>query len=76
MRWAGHVGRRGKKRSTYRILVRKPGGKRLLGSQRCKWVDNIKMDFREIGWGSMYWIDLAHNRDQRRDLVNTIMNLE
>jgi hypothetical protein len=37
-------------------------------------VDNIKMDLREIGWGGMDWIDLTQNRDQLRDLVNTIMN--
>jgi hypothetical protein len=35
----------------------------------------IKMDLREIGWAGMDWIDLAHNRDQWRALVNTIMNL-
>jgi hypothetical protein len=40
-----------------------------------KWVDNIKMDLREIGWDDMDWIDLAQNRDQWRALVNTEMNL-
>jgi hypothetical protein len=39
------------------------------------WVDNIKMDLREIGWDSMDWIDLAQDRDQCRALVNEIMNL-
>jgi hypothetical protein len=38
-------------------------------------VDNIKMDLREIEWGGIYWIDLAEDRDQWRDLVNTVMNL-
>jgi hypothetical protein len=38
-------------------------------------VDNIKMDLREIGWDVMDWIKLAHDRDQRRALVNTVMNL-
>jgi hypothetical protein len=42
---------------------------------KCRWVDNIKMDLREIGWGVMNWIHLAHDRDQWRALVNTIMNL-
>jgi hypothetical protein len=37
-------------------------------------VDNIEMDLREIGWGSMDWIDLAQDRDQWRALVNTVMN--
>jgi hypothetical protein len=36
-----------------------PEGKRPLGRSRYRWVDSIKMDFREIGWGSMDWIDLA-----------------
>jgi hypothetical protein len=38
-------------------------------------VDNIKMDLREIGWDGMDWIDLAHDRDRWRALVNTVMNL-
>jgi hypothetical protein len=42
---------------------------------RCRWVDNIKMDFREIGWNGMDWIDLAQDRDQWRALVNKAMNL-
>jgi hypothetical protein len=37
--------------------------------------DNIKMDVREIAWGSMDWIDLAQDRDQWRAVVNTVMNL-
>jgi hypothetical protein len=36
---------------------------------------NIKMDLREIGWDGMDWIELAHDRDQWRALVNTVMNL-
>jgi hypothetical protein len=39
------------------------------------WVDNIKMDLREIGWDVMDWIDLAQDRDRWRALVNTVMNL-
>jgi hypothetical protein len=38
-------------------------------------VDNIKMDFREIEWDGMDWIDLVHDRDQWRVLVNTVINL-
>jgi hypothetical protein len=51
MRWAGHVTRMGETRNAYRILVRKPDGKRPLGRRRRRWVDNIKMDLREIGAG-------------------------
>jgi hypothetical protein len=47
------------KRKTYRILVGKPEGKRPLGRPIHRWEDNIRMDFREIGWGVMDWIHLA-----------------
>jgi hypothetical protein len=56
MRRAGHVARVGEKRNAYRILVRKSEGKRPLGIPRRRWLDNIKMDVREIGW--MEWIGL------------------
>jgi hypothetical protein len=49
MRWAGHVARMGETRKIYRILVGKPDRKRPLGRPRRMWVDNIKMDLREIG---------------------------
>jgi hypothetical protein len=57
------------------ILVGKPEGKRPLGRQRSRWVNNIKIDLREIGWDAMHWIDLAEDRVQWRALVNTVMNL-
>jgi hypothetical protein len=44
MRWAGHIARMGERRGVYRILVRKPKGKRPLGRHRRIWEDNIKMD--------------------------------
>jgi hypothetical protein len=53
MRWAGDVARMGEKRNAYRILVGKPEGKRPLGRARRKWVNNIKMDLREIGLDGM-----------------------
>jgi hypothetical protein len=46
--------------------VGKLKGKRPLGSQRHRWVDNIKMDLGEIGWRGVDWIDLAQNRDEWR----------
>jgi hypothetical protein len=55
--------------------VGKPEGKRPLGSLRHRWVDNIKMDLREIGWGGMDWIDLAQDRDHCRALENMVKNL-
>jgi hypothetical protein len=47
------------KRNAYSILVRKPEGKRSIGRSRCRWVDNIKIDLREIRCGGMDWINLA-----------------
>jgi hypothetical protein len=40
------------------------------GKPRRRWADNIKMDHREVGQGSMYWIDLT----QDRALVKVVMN--
>jgi hypothetical protein len=68
MRWAGHVARLGEKRNAYRILV----GKRPVGRSRRRWVDNIKMGFREIGWDGMDWIDLAQDRDRWRYVVHVL----
>jgi hypothetical protein len=48
MTWTGRVARMGEKWNIYRILVGKPGEKRPLGRQRSRWMDNIKMDLREI----------------------------
>jgi hypothetical protein len=55
-------------------MVGNPEGKRL-GIPIRRWVDNIKMDLRDIGWDGMDWIDLAQNRDQWRTLVNTVMDV-
>jgi hypothetical protein len=75
MIWTGHVARMGAKRNAYMILVGKPEGTRPLGRPRLRWVDNIKMDLKEIEWGwPVDWIDLAQDRDQWRALVNTVMN--
>jgi hypothetical protein len=75
MRLVGHVARMWEKRNAYRILVGKPERKRPLGRRRCRWVNYIEMDLREIGWDSLDWIDVAQDRDQRKALVNAVMNL-
>jgi hypothetical protein len=75
MRWAGHVARMGETRNANRISVGKADGKRPLGRARRRWVDNTKIDLREIGCDGMDWINLAQDRDQWRALVNTVMNL-
>jgi hypothetical protein len=61
-------------RNSYRILVGKPEGKGQLGRPRRRWVNNIKMDLREIGWGGMDWIDLAQDKDQSMAPLNTVMD--
>jgi hypothetical protein len=53
MRWPGHVAHMGEERNVYRVLMGKPEGKRPLGSPRHRWEDGIRMDLREIGWGSV-----------------------
>jgi hypothetical protein len=65
----------GEKRNLYRLLVGKPEGKRPLGRLRRRWIDNIKMDLGEIGWGGVDWIGLAQHRGKWSDLVNAVMNL-
>jgi CRISPR/Cas system-associated exonuclease Cas4 (RecB family) len=66
----------GEKRNAYRILVGTPEGKRPLERPRRRWVDNIKMNLRKIGWDGVDWIDMAEDRDQWRALVNTVLNLQ
>jgi hypothetical protein len=61
----------GETRNAYRILVGKPEGKRPLGKPRLILEDNIKIDLEGIGSGDVYWINLAQDRDQWRDLVDT-----
>jgi len=74
MRWAGHVARMGEGRGVYRALVGKPEGKGPLGRPRHRWEDNNKMDFQEVGFGCMDWIELAQDRDRWRALVTAVMN--
>jgi len=76
MRWAGHVACVGERRGAYRVLVEKPEGNRPLGRSRHRWEDNIEMDLQEVGCGGMEWIDLAHDRDKWRALVNAVMCLQ
>jgi hypothetical protein len=44
--------------------VGRPEGKIPVGTPRCRWVDNIKMDLQEVGWGRMDWTGLAEDRDK------------
>jgi hypothetical protein len=65
----------GEKRNEYRLLVGKPDGKRPLGRPRYMWVNNIKMDLGEVGWGDVDWIGLAQDGNRWRALVNLVLNL-
>jgi hypothetical protein len=65
----------GEKRNANRLLVGKPERKRPLGRPRLRWVDNIRMDLGEVGWGDVYWIGLAKDRNKWRALVNSVLNL-
>jgi hypothetical protein len=65
----------GEKRHVYRLLVRKPEGKRPLGRPRRRWIDNIKMDLLDIGMSVVDWIGLAQDKYRRRALVNMVMYL-
>jgi hypothetical protein len=75
MRWAGPVARTGEKRNAYRLLMGKPEGKRPQGRQRCRWVDNTRMDLGEMGSCDVDWIGLAKDRNRWRALVNSVLNL-
>jgi hypothetical protein len=53
----------------------KPERKKPLGSPKYRWVSDIKMDLREIGWEGMYWIDILQDKEQWRPLVNMVVKL-
>jgi hypothetical protein len=63
------------KRNTYRLLVGKPEGKRPLGRPRLMWVDNIRMDLGEVGWGDVDCIGLAKDRNRWIALVDSVLKL-
>jgi hypothetical protein len=65
----------GEKRNVYRLLVRKPEGKRPLGRPRRRWIDNIKLDLLEIGLNVVDLNGVAQDRYSWRALVNAVMNL-
>jgi hypothetical protein len=78
MKWAGFVARLREMRNVYKILMGKPEWKRPLRRPRRRWEDDIKISYilREIGYGDVDWIQLAEDRDQWMDFVNTMMNIQ
>jgi hypothetical protein len=74
-RWAEHVAQMGEKRNAYRLLVGKPQGRRPLERSKRRWLNNIRMNVVEVGWGDVDWIGLAQDSDRWRSLVNSVLNL-
>jgi hypothetical protein len=74
MRWAGHVARMGRK-GMHIGYWWESSWKEPTGKTKAQWMDNIKMDLREIGWDGRDWIGLVQDRDQWRALVYMVMNL-
>jgi hypothetical protein len=59
MSWVEHLASMGWMRNAHRTLVRKPEGNKKIGTPRCRWVDNIKMDLREVelvAWTTFTWL--------------------
>jgi hypothetical protein len=54
--------------------VGRPERKGPLGTPRRGWEDNIKKDLQEVEWSGVHRIDLAHDRDRWRALLNAVMN--
>jgi hypothetical protein len=65
----------GERRGAYIVFGEETEQRRPLGKPRRRWEDNIKMDFREMGWENMEWIHLSQERDMWRAVVNAVMNL-
>jgi hypothetical protein len=72
MKWAGDLAQRGRKETCIGYWWEK----RPLGRPKQRWLNNIKMDLRETGWGGIDWISLAQGRNKWRGLVNVIMSLQ
>jgi hypothetical protein len=64
MRWEEHVACMGEKICAYRALVGKPEGKRTFGRTWCRGEANIKVDFGELVWEDVEWIDMVQARDR------------
>jgi hypothetical protein len=73
MSWAGHVART--RIGTHTGYWWESQGKRPLGRQRHRWVDNIKMNLGKIEWDGVNWVVLAQDRGKWSALVNAVMNL-
>jgi hypothetical protein len=53
----------GEKRNAYRLLVGEPEGRRPVGRPRRRWVDNIKISWRDrMGWCELDWSGLGRRQ--------------
>jgi hypothetical protein len=62
-------------KNAYRLLVGISEGRRPLGRPRRRWLDNIRTDLVEVGWGDVDWIGLAQDGDRWRANVNSVLKL-
>ena len=76
IRWVVHVAHMEGRRVVHKVFVVKREGKIPLRRPRCRWKDNIKMDFQEVGKGCGDWMELAKDRERWRALVSTVMNFQ
>ena len=67
--------RMGNERGAWKLLVRKPEGKRPVGRPRMRWENNINHDLREIYYTGDDWKALAEIREVWRAYVHAVMNL-
>jgi hypothetical protein len=65
----------GENMNAYRLLVGKPEGRSPLRRPRRRWLDNIRMDLGEVGWGDVDWIGMAQDTNRRRTLMNSVLKL-
>ena len=75
LRWAGHVARMDKGMSAFKILTRKPPGKKLLARSRCRWEDNIRTILKGISFKFKNYLGSAQGRDYWRALVNVAQKI-
>ena len=75
LRWTGHVARTEVGRSDFKILKGNPTVRGPLGRPGRRWEDNIRMDLEVKGINAGNWVDLAHDREYWRALVNATLNL-
>jgi hypothetical protein len=65
----------GKKRNAYRLFLGNPEGRSSIGGPRRRWLDNIRMDLVEVGWGDVDWIGQAQDGSRCRAHMNAVLNL-